>query len=738
MKKYIVLIACTTLIGLLSACATKKENQSTNLKDHTSVQESDPYSPLYDVRSDIMMVHRVHDLEERSKQWSEHGYNVQFFTCLSRQSDYNTGKWDGKKHLDEYQMTLYGDTVTAMVPTLHFLNLAKEKIIKRVIDAGINTIYMEEPEFFARCGYSEAFKREWKEYYGFDWRPQHESEENTFLSNKLKQHLYLRAYNELFSYAKEYGKSLNRKIHCYAAIHSLINYSQWHIISPEIELASLPCVDGYIAQVWTGTAREPNNYRGVRKERTFETAFMEYGCMESMAASAKKRVYFLTDPVEDNEKSWTDYKHNYETTYVAELLYPRNNYYEMMPWPERIYNRPYGKNKDNGELIIIPRSYSTQLQVMTNALNTMPLSNNKVSGSKGLSILVSSSMMFQPIVKPIQGNNKHLNAGIFISYDRIPTPMNSLNDPQSSNFFGLTMPFIKRGVPLHFMHLENVADKDSWKDVKVLLMTYSNMKPLEESVHSYIAKWVKNGGILVYASRDDDPFQNINEWWNKGNNHYSTPSKHLFKLMNISENTQEGEYHYGKGIVRIIRQNPKEMSIAKDGDKELVEIVKDLYDKTGEKMEFKNYFSLERGSYDIVSVMDENEDKTPYCYKGEFIDLFDNKLPIIKEKTVNPGEQAFLFNLNRIKDSNKPQILASAGRAYNEKISGRSYSFMIKAPLKTTNAMRILLPNDFKKIKVENNKKEPVNCLSLWDKNSKTAYLEFENDPEGVDVMIEY
>ena len=32
---------------------------------------------------------------------------------------------------------------------------------------------------------------------------------------------------------------------CYVPTHSLVNYSQWQIVSPEASLASLPCVDGY-------------------------------------------------------------------------------------------------------------------------------------------------------------------------------------------------------------------------------------------------------------------------------------------------------------------------------------------------------------------------------------------------------------------------------------------------------------------------------------------------------------
>ena len=65
----------------------------------------------------------------------------------------------------------------------------------------------------------------------------------------------------------------NRKdwiIKCYVPTHSLINYIFLADCKSGSSLASLDCVDGYIAQVWTGTAREPNFYNGVQKERVFE------------------------------------------------------------------------------------------------------------------------------------------------------------------------------------------------------------------------------------------------------------------------------------------------------------------------------------------------------------------------------------------------------------------------------------------------------------------------------------
>ena len=52
-------------------------------------------------------------------------------------------------------------------------------------------------------------------------------------------------------------------------------------MSPESSLIDVGA-DGYIAQVWTGTARTANLYEGRRRERTFETAFLEYGAMQNL------------------------------------------------------------------------------------------------------------------------------------------------------------------------------------------------------------------------------------------------------------------------------------------------------------------------------------------------------------------------------------------------------------------------------------------------------------------------
>ncbi|RYE24398.1 MAG: hypothetical protein EOP42_22335, partial [Sphingobacteriaceae bacterium] len=321
------------------------QNQS---KEKTAFQISAPWNADYDVRSDVAIVYGINDaggnFEQRIKGYRDKGYEVQFMTGIAwgQYQDYFTGKYDGKTHWDEGQVTAKGDTiwhgkfVPYIVPTENFLGYMKSQV-KRAIDAGITAVYLEEPEFWSRAGYSDAFKTAWQKFYGSPWRPQHESPEATYMSSKLKYQLYFNALKTVFAYVKSYSASVGKKVKCYVPTHSLINYSSWQIVSPEASLANLPDMDGYIAQVWTGTSREPVYYNGTAKERVFENAFLEYGSMVSMTAPTGRKIFFLTDPIEDRQHSWDDYKVNYQATFTAQLLYPMVNNYEVMPWPSRIY-----------------------------------------------------------------------------------------------------------------------------------------------------------------------------------------------------------------------------------------------------------------------------------------------------------------------------------------------------------------------------------------------------------------
>jgi len=720
------------LSGLLcaSAWAFAQNTNPVISKQKTAFQTSSPWMPEIDVRSDIAIVYGINDrpgmtFEQRVKSWRDHDYEVNFMTGIAwgQYYDYFLGKYDGQNHLGVGQVTKKGDTIMHgknmpyVVPVQSFINYMETDVIKKVIDANISTIFLEEPEFWARAGYSAPFKAEWQKYYGFPWKAQDESAENTYLSSKLKYHLYYDAIKQVSSYAKTYGKSKGMNIRVFIATHSLVNYSSWQIVSPEASLASLPGIDGYIAQVWTGTSREPTFFNGEKKERVFENAFLEYGSMVSMTAPTKRKLFFLTDPIEDRVHEWSDYKRNYQATFTAKLLYPMISDYEVMPWPERIYTHPYPVLNSN-EKILIPNFYSTQMQVMVNALNSMPKSNNKVSGVNGIGVLMSNTLMFQ----------------------RFPTH-NGFEDPQFSNFYGQTLPLVKRGVPVQTVHMENLGYAASLKDIKVLVMSYSNMKPVSADVHKQLAAWVKQGGVLIYCGKDDDPYQSVMEWWDTNSNKFTAPSQHLFKLLGINPTKENQKFKVGKGAVYVLRQNPKEFVMQANNDEKFVGLVKEGYENDAKagKMLFKNSMYVERGPYDVVAVMDENADSKPYVVKGPVIDLFDPQLPVLAEKTINPGEQALLYAVNRVADKKKPQVLAAAARAYDEKIQPGSYSFTVKSPIKTLNSMRVLLPAQPKATTVTNSTGQTIaDVKSAWDASSNTLYLGFANSPDGIKVDLKW
>ena len=431
-----------------------------------------------------------------------------------------------------------------------------------------------------------------------------------------------------------------------------------------------------------------------------------------MTAPTGRKMFFLTDPIEDRQKDWLDYKLNYQATFTAQLLYPTIADYEVMPWPDRIYEGLYRVAgidcRDR-----IPRHYSTQMQVMINTLNDMPVSADTVSGSHGIGVLMSNSLMFQR----------------FPNHD-------GYDDPRFSNFYGQTLPLVKRGIPTEIVHIENTGYPETWKELKVLVMSYSNMKPQEPAYHQYIARWVKNGGVLVYCGKDIDPYQSVLEWWNTGKYRYSAPAQHLFKLLGMEQNPKDGSYRCGKGTVYVIREEPKDFVMKKEGDKTYFNIIKEAYEKVAGKLTEKNNFYLERGPYVIAAVMDESVSDEPLKIEGCYIDLFDPELPVITEKNVKPGEQAFLYDVTKLTDTTQPMVLCGASRIQGEVSKPDSYLFSVKSPANTTNVSRVYLPWQPQEVKVTSADGKALLGTYEWDEKSHTCQLKFENDPQGVIVEL--
>lgn len=706
-------------------------------EERTGFQEVEAYKPSYDLQTDFVMVYGIDDsMPERIKQWKEKGYVVHLMTGVSwgEYKEYLYGEVDGREHWDEAQKNAQGNHISHgvdvpyMVPTIAFTNFLTERI-KIAVDAGVQAIHLEEPEFWVDGGYSEAFKREWQIFYKEPWQPPHESEDAQYRASQLKAYLYTRTLDRLCSELKEYALvKYNRFLRFYVPTHSLINYTQWRIVSPESKLIDLPAVDGYIAQIWTGTSRTQNVYEGVRKERTFETAFLEYGMMQELVSGTDRRMWFLHDPIEDNPRyTWSDYRKNYFKTVVASLLHPDIAHYEVSPWPRRIFEGTY-PSEDGTTRERIPNDYATTLLTVMHTLGNMDQADIQVYGRhEKIGVLVADSMMYQ---------RKN------IKYEGMDTETTTAEEERSllnfSHFYGLALPLLKRGLWVRPVQLDNVRRFSNYlKDYKLLILSYEFLKPEYPDIHNAIAQWVKEGGILIYVGDDSDPYHNVREWWNNGKQKYDSPREHLFESLGLSTATKQGIYEIGKGIAGYLTISPDQCAESKvdaDGLREMVKNSLTMADADFE-WEENNYFMLQRGPYRVAAVLDESVHDKPLELDGSFVDLFDPDLSIIQQISLKPGGNAFLYDLDYQKFDKEVVVIAASSRIEELAQNRSGFEMVVKGPEKIQAVARVYCPKKPLAAKIEvGQQSEPIKWE--WDDESKTIILHYSHHSEERTKLI--
>lgn len=678
-------------------------------QERTSFQTSKPWSPQGNLRSDVAMVYGIDpSLPERMKTWRDRGYRVHVMTGVSwgQYQDYLYGRFDGVNHEDNAQTDRdgikisHGGDVYYMCPAENFGRFLCVGV-QRALDAGAEAIHLEEPEFWARAGYSEGFKREWRAYYQEDWQPPQSSAAAQWKASKLKYYLYRRALQQVFDHVQAFNRRTGRKVRCYVPTHSLLNYAHWRIVSPQSSLAQLDGCDGYIAQVWTGTSRTPNHFRGERKERTFETAFLEYGAMQNLVRATGRGVWYLNDPIEDNPRhDWTDYRKNWESTLVASLLQPDVWQYEVAPWPERIFGGTYPRHVPREEQKPIPPEYATELQVVMNALNDMKQPDHAWDcGTRGLGVLVSDSLMFQR-----------------------EQPVSS--DPDMGHFYGLALPLVKRGMPVTPVQLENVALPGFLAGMKVLVLTYEGQKPQSAEVHPPLAEWVCNGGVLVIADDDRDPFNRIKEWWNHSGQNQDIPRQLLFRELGVEDDAFAGDepVAVGKGSVLWLRRSPTSFAKEASGEEGFAGAMKTAVEKAGIGWKETNHLILRRGPYFIAAGLDESPATGTRTLEGRFVNLFDPGLKVQSRVVVEPGSRSFLLDLDAVK-SGTPRVLASACKALPLGREGGGHSWTVEGVAGTPAIVLLHAPHPPKSATLGGQLLESV----VHDAGEGLLYLRFTN-----------
>ena len=682
----------------------------------TCFQTSQGFDALMDIASDVAIVYGTsHNFKERLESWKEQGYRTAYMTGISwgnYESYYQTENGLKKEEIQtdktgKLWMHGHSTTVGYNVPTPSYVEFIKTILIPP-LENRVESIYLEEPEFWAVTGWSEAFKKLWEQHYGEPWSPPNQSIETQYKASLLKYNLYTNALRDVFQFIKEYAKNNNFDIGCYVPTHSLINYAQWRIVSPESQLTQMEDCDGIIAQVWTGTARSHHHHRGISKERTFETAYLEYAQMVGMVLPAQKQLVFLADPIEDNPNyDWDDYKYNYECTVLASLLFPEVFSFEVMPWPERIFKGKYSKSKEERDvkINIIPE-FATELLTVINTLNDMKQQDVKwISGNYPIGIIVSDTLMFQR-AEP------------------------HASDPNLNCFYGIATPLVKNGIPLKIIQMEHLLSYQPLKDIKILLLSYEGQKPLKKEYHSIIKDWVKSGGNLLVIDDNSDPYNGLNNWWKMEG--YNSPLEHLIRTLFEDKEPSDNISNIDKGHIWWVKQSPSALSRNQEGANQILNWVKELANYCEITIDYKNYFHLKRGPYHICSVMDESVSDNPYKLKGSFINLFNPQLKVEEEVILKPTHRALLLDLDAIQKSKDiPSVIASAGRIREYKTNDNRINFITRGPLGIPGKVIILC----------NKPPQNINCLEAldfhqdYDDKYQLIYLDFIH--QGKDIHFE-
>lgn len=648
---------------------------------YTTFQTGGGYQPEHDIKTDAVIVYA--DLADRIKGWADNGYYIQTMYGFRTGPDYI------KDHADEVQTAKGGGLHTCgpgsyyMVPTESRIKAAVQ-YFTNAINNGAQAICPEEPEFFTFTGYSQSFKDAWQKYYNEPWQDQESSIEARWKSDRLKSEMQYKMVKSIVDAAAAQKSDVRRMVAC----HSAVTYAYWNIIYPHYQCMMLPNLQEIIGQVWTGTARSANRYEGKMQERTFETAFLEYSSLANLVRGTDKRMWFLMDPLEDNQdRSMEDYHSNYEKTLVACLLFPEVDSYEVLPWPNRIYGR-------------IPGEFATQISSIINALQDM---HNQTTaqydmGTRGIATFVADSMAWQ------RGN------------------------PHGSNFdcfWGLTLPLIYKGIPIQVSQLERVVDKGYLSPYKVLLLNYEIMKPMNPQINQAIAEWVKEGGVLVVFG-GEDAYNDLPEWWKERG--FASPTQDLMSRLSVSKT--------GKGRVIRIKESPSVFaSSAKDADR-LREIVQDACKAASLAYRENPRLGIRRGDYVAIRVFDGEKKLS-----GWYVDLLNPRLPVAKNPVIPADKCALYKDVTKLM-AGDPKLLYTSSRVENLTQQAGTIRMKLSGPQDTRGVVRLYAPPAALPLSVEVDGKTAsgnAQAESEWvEQEGDTVLISFDNKPKSIELIIKW
>jgi hypothetical protein len=306
-----------------------------------------------------------------------------------------------------------------------------------------------------------------------------------------------------------------------------------------------------------------------------------------------------------------------------------------------------------------------------------------------------------------------------------------------AHFYGLALPFLKRGIPITPVQLENVTLPGFLDGQRVLFLSYRGQKPMSGDVHPALADWVRKGGVLAVVDDDKDPYNRVREWWDEDGKTGQIPRRNLFEALGVKDDDFTGDapqkVAVGKGAVMWVREDPVKFALSAEADARLVEVGKAAAKLAGEEWKETNYLLLRRGPYLIGAGLDESIAAEPKTIRGRFINLFDPALKMQTSVVLTPGSRVLLLDIDAVKPG-KPKLLASACRALPEKSDDASTSWTIEGVGDTPAVLLVSAAKAPSAVRLEG---KPLDSYE-YDSDRGLLYIRLSNEAHPRELRIDF
>ncbi|MBI1785708.1 hypothetical protein HYR69_11245, partial [Candidatus Sumerlaeota bacterium] len=680
------------------------------IKAKTIFQVNSPYDPRIAIAADGVIVHRhgdkIEPLRGAIQSWKDHGYSVgrMFFADSDARNEYWKGEWDGSPHPDEVERDRSGKEILCagvrpyMLPTDGWIKYLEE-MTRVSVEAGADAILPEEPLAHIFTGYEDGFKELWRERYGIPWRAEREDEEARYLTGQLKTELYSKLEGRLAELTHQLAGERKREIPFIMPVHGLYSNIASRLTAPLGSATQMKAIDGYIGQVWTGPVNWAiNNYDSEQKS-FFGSAYLLYDYFNELSAGSGRRMWLLTDPVEDNPKhTWDEFARWYKECVVAQLFFTASYQYEVMPWPERIF-LPGG---DTGGGTPAPENFRIQILSAVQMFQELPMRgewldesgrSGTASRRGGIGIAVTDSMMWE-----------------------------AERTPRLQELFGMMMPLAEAGVDPAACVMERAGEKDYLARFRVIALDASCWRPESAEINSALAQWVRRGGCLLVLGPDAEAPWEKSWWREKG---FRSPMEHLERELNLGSRMETA---VEEGWVTRSEIQTRDLGRHAEAREGYLSAIDAAWKKSwGGTSPARGAFIMRRGEFIAVHAA-----VNPVKLTGPLIDLFDPQLRIQDGADLKPGTSSIFRQVNF---SDLPRVLHATHRLMAENRSDGKLSFSLRGPGETPAIARIWLGETrVGEIAAHDSNGRPVAAESRSEGGS--MLLRFPNDPQGVNVSI--